>query len=129
MVEKVSGAFLSISEAAAIIDVPTHVLRYWETRFPQLQPVKRTGGRRLYRPDDVALIRHIHYLLYKAGYTIKGAQRALEEPAQTTVAASSNAEHAADTAEAKTHAPDQDTLVAALRHIRDGLAQALEFVR
>jgi DNA-binding transcriptional MerR regulator len=70
-------AFRTISEVSGELDVPQHVLRFWETKFSQLRPLKRAGGRRYYRPEDVALLRRIHGLLYKEGYTIKGVQRVL----------------------------------------------------
>jgi DNA-binding transcriptional MerR regulator len=76
-VGKSVGAFRTISEVSLELDVPQHVLRFWETKFVQLRPLKRGGGRRYYRPEDVALLRRIHSLLYKEGYTIKGVQRVL----------------------------------------------------
>ncbi len=77
--EKSEDAFRTISEAAEDLDLPQHVLRFWETRFPQIRPMKRGGGRRYYRPDDVELLRAIRHLLYNDGYTIKGVQRILKE--------------------------------------------------
>ena len=77
--EKNVDAFRTISEVAEILDLPQHVLRFWETRFPQIKPLKRAGGRRFYRPDDVELLRTIRQLLYADGYTIKGVQRLLKE--------------------------------------------------
>jgi DNA-binding transcriptional MerR regulator len=74
------AAFRTISEVSAELDVPQHVLRFWETKFGQLRPLKRGGGRRYYRPEDVALLRRIHGLLYREGYTIKGVQRVLRTP-------------------------------------------------
>lgn len=72
-------AFRTISEVAAELDVPQHVLRFWEGRFSQVKPVKRAGGRRYYRPEDVALLRGIQTLLYEEGMTIKGVQKVLRE--------------------------------------------------
>ena len=72
-------AFRTISEVAGDLDLPQHVLRFWETRFSQIKPLKRGGGRRYYRPDDVDLLRGIRHLLYDEGYTIKGVQRILKE--------------------------------------------------
>ena len=72
-------AFRTISEVAEDLDLPQHVLRFWETRFAQIKPLKRGGGRRYYRPDDVDLLRGIRQLLYGEGYTIKGVQRILKE--------------------------------------------------
>jgi len=79
MASKGPEAFRTISEVAADLDLPQHVLRFWETRFAQIRPMKRGGGRRYYRPDDVDLLRGIRYLLYSEGYTIRGVQRILKE--------------------------------------------------
>jgi len=79
-------AFRTISEVAAELDVPQHVLRFWESRFTQIKPVKRAGGRRYYRPEDVDLLRGIRALLYSEGYTIKGVQKVLRERGPRTVA-------------------------------------------
>jgi DNA-binding transcriptional MerR regulator len=77
--EKAPDAFRTISEVADDLDIPQHVLRFWETRFAQIKPMKRSGGRRYYRPDDVDLLRGIRRLLYGEGYTIRGVQRILKE--------------------------------------------------
>jgi DNA-binding transcriptional MerR regulator len=77
--EKAPDAFRTISEVADEIDVPQHVLRFWESRFSHIRPMKRGGGRRYYRPDDVDLLRGIRHLLYGEGYTIRGVQRILRE--------------------------------------------------
>jgi DNA-binding transcriptional MerR regulator len=77
--DKSPDAFRTISEVADDLDVPQHVLRFWETRFSQIKPLKRGGGRRYYRPDDVDLLRGLKRLLYGEGYTIKGVQRILKE--------------------------------------------------
>jgi DNA-binding transcriptional MerR regulator len=79
MVEKSPDAFRTISEAAEELDVPQHVLRFWETRFTQIKPMKRAGGRRYYRPADVELLKGIRGFLYKDGYTIRGVQKILKE--------------------------------------------------
>lgn len=71
---------LAIGELADRIGVPTHVLRYWETRFPQLRPLQRSGRRRYYRAEDVALAERIHHLLHVKGFTVEGARKALSEP-------------------------------------------------
>ncbi len=76
---KSAQAFRTISEASEQLNVPQHVLRFWETKFPQLKPLKRGGGRRYYRPEDLALLKRIADLLYTQGYTIKGVQRLLAE--------------------------------------------------
>jgi DNA-binding transcriptional MerR regulator len=78
-VDKAPDAFRTISEVADDLDIPQHVLRFWETRFTQIKPMKRSGGRRYYRPDDVDLLRGIRRLLYGEGYTIRGVQRILKE--------------------------------------------------
>lgn len=80
-VEKAAGAFRTISEVADDLEVPQHVLRFWETKFPQIKPMKRGGGRRYYRPEDVDLLRAIRGLLYDQGYTIKGVQKLIREGA------------------------------------------------
>nr|WP_239479289.1 MerR family transcriptional regulator [Lichenicola cladoniae] len=77
--KKSPSAFRTISEVADDLHIPQHVLRFWETRFPQVKPLKRGGGRRYYRPDDIGLLRRISDLLYIQGYTIKGVQRLLRE--------------------------------------------------
>ncbi|QCO14041.1 MerR family transcriptional regulator [Azospirillum brasilense] len=76
---KSATAFRTISEVSSDLDVPQHVLRFWEGKFPQLRPLKRGGGRRYYRPEDVDLLRQIQNLLYGEGYTIKGVQRLLKD--------------------------------------------------
>ena len=73
--QKAASAFRTISEAAGIIGVQQHVLRFWETKFSQVRPLKRGGGRRYYRPEDVELLKRIYHVLYNEGYTIKGAQK------------------------------------------------------
>jgi DNA-binding transcriptional MerR regulator len=78
-VSKGPDAFRTISEVAEDLNLPQHVLRFWETRFAQIKPMKRGGGRRYYRPDDIDLLRGIRHLLYGEGYTIKGVQRILKE--------------------------------------------------
>lgn len=87
---KSAAAFRTISEVADDLDVPPHVLRFWETKFSQVRPLKRGGGRRYYRPEDVSLLKRIRELLYADGYTIKGVQRLLRDgsvkPTQSDVA-------------------------------------------
>ena len=77
--EKSKDAFRTISEAANELDLPQHVLRFWETRFSQIKPLKRGGGRRYYRPDDLLLLKGIRHLLYDRGFTIKGVQKVLKD--------------------------------------------------
>ena len=99
---KADGAFRTIGEVSAETGLPQHILRYWETRFPQLRPVTRAGSRRYYRPADVALVRRIDTLLNRQGYTVRGVQQLLAEGDEA--------------------APG---MLASLRGIRDGLALAL----
>jgi DNA-binding transcriptional MerR regulator len=88
MNDKANDAFKTISEVSALLDVPQHVLRFWESKFFNLRPLKRSGGRRYYRPNDVAVLRRIRQLLYVDGFTIKGAQKLIRSKAS---AAKSNA--------------------------------------
>ena len=83
---KSDTAFRTIGEAAAELDVPTHVLRFWETKFRQIQPVKRAGGRRYYRPEDMLTLHEIQGLLHTQGFTIKGAQSFLKENGKSKMA-------------------------------------------
>jgi len=118
---KGEGAFRTIRELSEELDVPQHVLRYWEQRFPQLRPLQRAGNRRYYRPDDVALARRIRNLLNEEGYTVKGVQRLLAgkgpavEPRPVPAASREAAKRAAG------EAIDRE----AVARIRDLLAQAL----
>ncbi|WP_011580487.1 MULTISPECIES: MerR family transcriptional regulator [Chelativorans] len=85
--DKSPDAFRTISEVAEELDLPQHVLRFWETRFSQIKPLKRGGGRRYYRPQDVELIKGIRHMLYDQGYTIKGVQKLLRENGNQFMAA------------------------------------------
>jgi DNA-binding transcriptional MerR regulator len=85
MREKSPEAFRTISEVAIELDMPQHVLRFWESRFAQVRPIKRAGGRRYYRPEDVDLLRGIRTLLYREGFTIKGAQKVMRDKGQRYV--------------------------------------------
>ena len=98
--DKSADAFRTISEVAAELDLPQHVLRFWETRFPQIKPLKRAGGRRFYRPSDIELLRAIRRSLYGEGYTIKGVQRILKEQGARGLVAAAPASQTADFAEA-----------------------------
>ncbi len=114
MSEKSADAFRTIGEMAEELSVRTHILRYWEEQFPMLNPLKRAGGRRHYRPDDVNMLRTIHRLLNNEGYTIKGARKFL----------SSGGGSAAPALDAtRGRAPQFD--IAALRAVRDRLSAAL----
>jgi DNA-binding transcriptional MerR regulator len=119
-IRKSDLAFRTIGELAGELGIPQHILRYWETRFPQLRPLQRAGNRRYYRPDDVALARRIHRLLNQDGYTIRGVQQLLGK--------GSGAGHeAAAPASAPTPANQHDPFPAeALRSLRRTLADALE---
>ena len=77
--EKAPNALRTISEASDLLEVPQHVLRFWETKFPQIKPLKRNGGRRFYRPQDLEVLQQIKHLLYSQGYTIKGAKKAIDD--------------------------------------------------
>jgi DNA-binding transcriptional MerR regulator len=89
--DKSADAFRTISEAAAELDLPQHVLRFWETRFPEIKPMKRAGGRRYYRPHDLELLHAIKSLLYAEGFTIKGVQRLLKEQGAAAIASAGRA--------------------------------------
>ena len=91
--DKSADAFRTISEVAGELDLPRHVLRFWETRFPQIKPLKRAGGRRYYRPRDIAILRAIKHLLYEQGYTIRGVQRVLKEEGADAFAAARDTEN------------------------------------
>jgi DNA-binding transcriptional MerR regulator len=124
--DKSPDAFRTISEVADDLGLPQHVLRFWETRFTQIKPMKRGGGRRYYRPQDVELIKGIKYMLYDQGYTIKGVQRLLRDNGNQFIAAIGNGDMAAVQAIAKRkeetaaqaqpasvrqHSPDDEMLV------------------
>ncbi|AYJ86722.1 MerR family transcriptional regulator [Sphingomonas paeninsulae] len=117
---KSEGAFLTIGELSAELGVPQHILRYWETRFPQLRPLTRAGNRRYYRPEDVALARRIHQALTNDGFTIKGVQKLLAGGGGAPVVP------AAKLTEVKAKTPSMSPdVLASLTKIRDQLAAAL----
>jgi DNA-binding transcriptional MerR regulator len=120
MREKSADAFRNIGEMAEALGVRTHILRYWEEQFPMLRPLTRAGGRRLYRPEDVALLHIIHRLLYAEGYTVKGARRFLTE---------GGAQDARPHAPTPAQSPAQSSVASldfgALQAVRDRLASAL----
>jgi DNA-binding transcriptional MerR regulator len=97
--DKTQDAFRTIGEVAEALDLPQHVLRFWETKFSQIRPVKRVGGRRYYRPDDIQLVGAIRVLLYSEGYTIRGVQRILKEQGARAVVAASRAKGGAPAAD------------------------------
>jgi DNA-binding transcriptional MerR regulator len=125
--DKAAGAFRTISEVSEELDVPAHVLRFWESKFPQISPMKRGGGRRYYRPADVALLRGVRRLLYEDGLTIKGLQKTLRERGPRHVAALGAGESPeADEPAASETPPTSRTdglfdIVARLEAVRDGL--------
>ena len=133
--EKSSSAFRTISEVAQDLDVPQHVLRFWETRFTQIRPLKRGGGRRYYRPEDVALLRLIRELLYDEGYTIKGVQKLMREGALKQRLAQLEAEQLAEQASPAMEAPGASAadpmrqqlraILTELESLRDRLRAAL----
>ena len=109
MVQKAATAYKTISEVSAALDVPAHVLRFWETKFSQLKPMKRSGGRRYYRQEDIALLQTIKALLYDEGYTIKGAQASLSKRRKSeanTSASENNGETDAVKAQASRATPE-----------------------
>ena len=118
--EKSPAAFRTISEVAEDLDVPQQVLRFWESKFPQVKPLKRGGGRRYYRPEDVVLLRRIRQCLYQEGYTIRGVQRLLREGA-VKVVGPRPAEPQLSLAALQEPIPDE--LRHALEEIRDELVE------
>jgi DNA-binding transcriptional MerR regulator len=118
---KSAGAFRTIGEVAEELSLPQHVLRFWETRFPQVQPLKRGGNRRYYRPADVALLRDIARMLHDEGYTIKGVQKLLAE--RPKVAAVKAPPEPAEVPSTVSYD------LGALRAIRDDLAEGLRAAR
>jgi DNA-binding transcriptional MerR regulator len=129
---KSEGAFRTIGELSADLGVPQHILRYWETRFPQLRPLTRAGNRRYYRPEDVELARRIHHALTNDGFTIKGVQKLLTDAPAAAPTARLN-EMKAKPAQTPPPTPTQQSampsaspdLLARLTNIRDQLAAAL----
>ena len=124
--DKDPGAFLTIGELSQELGVAQHILRYWETRFPQLRPMQRAGNRRYYRPADVLLARRIHRLLTEEGYTVRGVQKLLRDKAESEVVPVPTPEPAAPmfqpSSEEQTPAVDVFRLIS----IRNRLAEALE---
>ncbi len=125
---KSDHAFRTIGELAGELGVPQHILRYWETRFPQLRPLQRAGNRRYYRPDDVALARRIHRLLNQDGYTIRGVQQLLAKGEAGKTDAAPERASPAPAAPAAPPAPAReplpaDRLLALRRHLAAALAE------
>ena len=111
--DKSPDAFRTISEVAEDLDLPQHVLRFWETRFTQIKPMKRGGGRRYYRPQDVELIKGIRHMLYDQGYTIKGVQRLLRDNGNQFMVAVGNGDVSAIEAIAQRRQAESEALTAA----------------
>jgi DNA-binding transcriptional MerR regulator len=123
--KKAPNAFRTISEVADDLHIPQHVLRFWETKFPQVRPLKRGGGRRYYRPDDIVLLRRIADLLYTQGYTIKGVQRLLREGGgqlSDDIPPPTADERAAAEAEKAGLSPDEPLLIPGLELVPQALA-------
>ncbi|HZZ22455.1 MAG TPA: MerR family transcriptional regulator [Roseiarcus sp.] len=140
--EKSPDAYRTIREVADSLDLPQHVLRFWETRFPQIRPLKRAGGRRYYRPDDIERLRLIKRLLYDEGYTIKGVQKlfkeqgvhALSAAAQSPVESSAESASAADPRAGSAKDTDKRETQATLADddraaLREALAEIVEAQR
>jgi DNA-binding transcriptional MerR regulator len=130
---KSASAFRTISEVAEQLEVPQHVLRFWETKFSTVRPLKRGGGRRYYRPEDIDLIRQIRNLLYADGYTIKGVQRLMREghlKTAASLAAAKGGKPAAPARSAKAAedrgAGDVQIVIAELGELRDMLRRAVK---
>lgn len=137
-VTKSAAAFRTISEVSAELEIPQHVLRFWETKFPQIRPLKRGGGRRYYRPEDVELLKRIQHLLYAQGYTIKGVQRLLREggrvdpsdPAEAVEGDPDRDEEAGDAARAEPVVPSMpEGRQAELRAVLDELVSLRRLLR
>ncbi len=120
--EKADGAFLTIGELAQQLGVAQHILRYWESRFPQLRPLQRAGNRRYYRPQDVVVAQRIHRLLNVEGFTIKGAAKALSDRAPVSAPSPPSQSPTPATAEELLSA---EGLIERLRTIRGALCDAL----
>ena len=118
MNDKANDAFKTISEVSALLDVPQHVLRFWESKFSGLRPLKRGGGRRYYRPEDVAVLRRIRQRVYVDGFTIKGAQKLVRSKTVATkqnVLTAENRASGKDLAEAMAMLDDVKTRLSALK--------------
>lgn len=123
--EKAPGAFLTIGELSAELGVAQHILRYWETKFPQLKPLQRAGNRRYYRSDDVALARRINRLLNEEGYTVRGVQKVLRTGSGDGDQPAPSSNQVEPQQQARDPEPRATMDVERLIAIRDGLASAL----
>jgi DNA-binding transcriptional MerR regulator len=122
---KTDTAFRTIGELAEDLGLPQHILRYWETRFPQLRPLQRAGKRRYYRPEDVALARRIHALLNEQGYTVKGVQKLLSGRATPAASVAAPAPVAPPPPPSFSGPRPTGTVIEALRRLRQELARTL----
>jgi DNA-binding transcriptional MerR regulator len=135
--KKSASAFRTISEVATDLDVQQHVLRFWESKFSQIRPLKRGGGRRYYRPEDIALLKRIHHLLYTEGYTIKGVQKLLRdqskkafvEGAMTVPEASNEAAAPTQTSESPVKAGMSESERATLKAMLGELKELREMIK
>lgn len=128
--KKAARAFRTIAEVSEELNVPQHVLRFWEKKFEELAPVQRGGGRRYYRPEDIALLKKIEYLLYKEGYTIKGVQKLLKEGRINAVAEGIQPSETSDAdgekdVECKVNSAALDAVISELEEIADLLKKAV----
>jgi len=130
---KAPGAFRTISEVAANLNVPQHVLRFWESKFQQVRPLKRGGGRRYYRPEDVDLLTNIKELLYNQGFTIRGVQKLLREGHRSQLARTSTTEspHVPSALSLPASAPVQKgaVLPSSMRREMEGVLSELKSLR
>ncbi|NQW09307.1 MAG: MerR family transcriptional regulator [Alphaproteobacteria bacterium] len=126
---KSAAAFRTISEVADDLEVPPHVLRFWETKFTQVRPLKRGGGRRYYRPEDVALLQRIRELLYREGYTIKGVQKLLRDGAVRMPTAGETARAAHATNPVKGGRPPAVNGNGVDADVKDAIGSALDDLR
>ncbi len=129
--KKAARAFRTIAEVSEELGVPQHVLRFWEKKFEEVAPVQRGGGRRYYRPEDIALLKKIEYLLYKEGYTIKGVQKLIKEGRLNAAAEGEGQAGASDAEEGKkdalrtVNAAALDALISELEEIDALLKKAV----
>jgi DNA-binding transcriptional MerR regulator len=126
---KSEAAFRTISEVSEDLDVPQHVLRFWESKFAQIKPLKRGGGRRYYRPEDVVLLGHIRDLLYRDGYTIRGVQKLLREPGVRGRIESGEPETRQPQAQEAAAEPPEEASAGQGELLRDVLGELLELRR
>ena len=130
MVQKAPGAYQTISEVSVQLDVPAHVLRFWESKFSVLKPLKRSGGRRYYRTEDIQLLKSIKSLLYDEGYTIKGAQNSLKKRTSASESVQANVAEQPSSAMRQSMVEahlDKAEALLALTSVPDGVDNWLKF--